>query len=108
MLSKKILSLGLVSLLSASLLVGCGSEFDSTEYLDEQGKELIEKYEDREKYNYIKVEELNYLNRYEDKYIMITGKVTDIDEEGLACYELSFDFEENHTTAFIRVFVQKI
>ena len=46
MLSKKIISLGLAGLLSASLLVGCGSEFDSTEYLDEDGKKLIEKYEE--------------------------------------------------------------
>ena len=58
MLSKKILSLGLAGLLSASLLVGCSSEFDSTEYLDEQGKQLIKQYENREKYNYVKVESL--------------------------------------------------
>ena len=101
------MSVLLASMLVGGMLVGCGSEFDSTEYLDEQGKELIEKYEDREKYNYIKVEELDYLNRYEDEYIMITGKVTSISEEGLACYELGFDFEENHTTEPIRVFVQK-
>ena len=101
------MSVLLASMLIGGMLVGCSSEFDSTEYLDEQGKEIIEKYENREKYNYIKVEELNYLNRYEDEYIMITGKVTSISEEGLACYELGFDFEENHTTEPIRVFVQK-
>lgn len=101
------MSILLASMLIGGMLVGCSSEFDSTEYLDEQGKEIIKKYENREKYNYIKVEELDYLNRYEDEYIMITGKVTSISEEGLACYELGFDFEENHTTAFIRVFVQK-
>ena len=101
------MSILLASMLIGGMLVGCSSEFDSTEYLDEQGKELIKKYENREKYNYIKVEELDYLNRYEDEYIMITGKVTSISEEGLACYELGFDFEENHTTEPIRVFVQK-
>ena len=67
------MSVLLASMLVGGMLVGCGSEFDSTEYLDEQGKEIIEKYENREKYNYIKVEELDYLNRYEDEYIMITG-----------------------------------
>lgn len=110
MLSKKILSLGLVGLLSASLLVGCGSEFDSTEYLDKQGKQLIKQYENREKYNYIKVESLEPFvseGMYKDKYIMMTGKVTDIKEEGQACYEISFDFEENHTIDFIRVFINK-
>ena len=101
------MSVLLASMLVGSMLVGCSDEFDSTEYLDEQGKEIIKKYENREKYNYIKVEELDYLNRYEDEYIMITGKVTSISEEGLACYELGFDFEENHTTEPIRVFVQK-
>ena len=110
MLSKKILSLGLTALLSASLSVGCGSEFDSTEYLDEQGKQLIKQYENREKYNYIKVESLEPFvseDMYKDKYIMMTGKVTDIKEEGQACYEISFDFEENHTIDFIRVFINK-
>ena len=110
MLRKKIISLGLAGLLSASLLVGCGSEFDSTEYLNEDGKKLIEKYEDREKYDYIKVESLEPFvseDMYKDKYIMITGKVTDIKEEGQACYEISFDFEENHTIDFIRVFINK-
>ena len=110
MLSKKILSLGLAGLLSASLLVGCSSEFDSTEYLDEQGKQLIKQYENREKYNYVKVESLEPFvseDMYKDKYIMMTGKVTDIKEEGQACYEISFDFKENHTIDFIRVFINK-
>ena len=106
-MNKKSISVLLSGILLSGMLVGCSSEFDSTEYLDEQGKEIIKKYENREKYNYIKVEELDYLNRYEDEYIMITGKVTSISEEGLACYELGFDFEENHTTAFIRVFINK-
>ena len=103
------ISVLLSGVLMSGMLVGCSSEFDSTEYLDEQGKEIIKKYENREKYNYIKVEELDYLNRYEDEYIMITGKVTDIDKnaDNGNSYEISFDFEENHTTAFIRVFVQK-
>lgn len=104
------MSVLLASMLVGSMLVGCSSEFDSTEYLDEDGKKLIEKYEDRDKYDYIKVESLEPFvseDMYKDKYIMITGKVTDISEEGLACYELGFDFEENHTTNIIRVFVLK-
>ena len=104
------ISVLLASVLMGGMLVGCSSEFDSTEYLDEQGKQLIKKYEDREKYNYIKVESLEPFtseDMYKDKYIMITGKVTDIDEEGEACYRLGFDFEENHTTEFIEVFVLK-
>ena len=104
------ISVLLASMLIGGMLVGCSSEFDSTEYLDEQGKQLIKKYEDREKYNYIKVESLEPFtseDMYKDKYIMITGKVTDIDEEGEACYRLGFDFEENHTTEFIKVFVLK-
>ena len=104
------ISVLLASMLMGGMLVGCSSEFDSTEYLDEDGKKLIEKYEDREKYDYIKVESLEPFvseDMYKDKYIMITGKVTDIDEEGLACYRLGFDFEENHTTEFIEVFILK-
>ena len=104
------MSVLLASMLIGGMLVGCSSEFDSTEYLDEDGKKLIEKYEDREKYNYIKVDSLEPFvseDMYKDKYIMITGKVTDIREEGLACYELDFDFKENHTVNFIRVFVLK-
>ena len=107
---KKSISVLLSGVLMSGMLVGCSSEFDSTEYLDEQGKEIIKKYENREKYNYIKVESLEPFvseDMYKDKYIMITGKVTSISEEGLACYELGFDFEENHTTEPIRVFVQK-
>ena len=106
----KSISVLLASMLMGGMLVGCSSEFDSTEYLDEQGKQLIKKYEDREKYDYIKVESLKPLvseDMYKDKYIMITGKVTDIDEEGQACYRLGFDFEENYTTEFIRVFILK-
>ena len=103
------ISVLLASMLMGGMLVGCGSEFDSTEYLDERGKQLIEKYEDREKYDYVKVESLNYMSEslYKDKYIMITGKVTDIRESGQFCYEISFDFEENHTIDFIRVFINK-
>lgn len=104
------ISVLLASMLIGGMLVGCSSEFDSTEYLDEQGKQLIKKYEDREKYDYIKVESLEPFvseDMYKDKYIMITGKVTDIDEEGQACYRLGFDFEENYTTEFIRVFILK-
>ena len=52
----KSISVLLASMLIGGMLVGCSSEFDSTEYLDEQGKQLIKKYEDREKYDYIKVE----------------------------------------------------
>lgn len=106
---KKSISILLSGMLLSGMLVGCSSEFDSTEYLDENGKELIEKYEDREKYNYIKVESLDYMSEslYKDKYIMITGKVTDIEESGQFCYEISFDFEENHTVNFIRVFINK-
>lgn len=104
------ISVLLTSILISGMLVGCSSEFDSTEYLDKDGKKLIEKYKDREKYDYIKVESLEPFvseDMYKDKYIMITGKVTNIDEEGLACYKLGFDFEENHTTEFIRVFILK-
>lgn len=107
---KKSISVLLSGVLMSGMLVGCSSEFDSTEYLDEDGKKLIEKYEDREKYDYIKVESLEPFvseDMYKDKYIMITGKVTSISEEGLACYELGFDFEENHTANIIRVFVLK-
>ena len=110
MKTNKGISVLLASMLIGGMLVGCSSEFDSTEYLDEQGKQLIKKYEDREKYNYIKVESLEPFtseDMYKDKYIMITGKVTDIDEEGEVCYRLGFDFEENHTTEFIKVFVLK-
>ena len=104
------ISVLLSGMLISGMLVGCSSEFDSTEYLDEDGKKLIEKYEDREKYDYIKVESLEPFvseDMYKDKYIMITGKVTDIDEEGEVCYRLGFDFEENHTTEFIEVFILK-
>ena len=38
------ISVLLASMLIGGMLVGCGSEFDSTEYLDEQGKQLIKKY----------------------------------------------------------------
>ena len=105
------ISVLLASVLIGGMLVGCSSEFDSTEYLDEQGKQLIKKYEDREKYDYIKVESLDYMSEslYKDKYIMITGKVTDIDKDADNgnSYSISFSFEENYTTAFIKVFINK-
>ena len=94
MLSKKILSLGLVSLLSASLLVGCDSEFDSTEYLSDSGKYALE-IERKTNREYERLTGLTVLGevQYKDKYIVATGKVSDTPHIEDNCMLISFDLD---------------
>ena len=94
MLSKKILSLGLAGLLSASLLVGCSSEFDSTEYLSDSGKYALE-IERKTNREYERLTGLTVLGevQYKDKYIVATGKVSDTPHIEDNCMLISFDLD---------------
>ena len=101
-MNKKLMSMFIIGLLSINM-VACGNDFDSTEYLDEQGKQAIKNSENKE---YKQITELN--NDYKDEYISIVGKVNSIilkDKQAIPIYKICLDAEENNTPFPIYVYI---
>lgn len=104
-MNKKIRTLLLTCILSISM-VGC-SEFDSTKYLDETGKQSLEMTRKSDK-EYVKIDKLNGIGfEYKNKYVVATGVVNDIPDIQDNTMTIWLDIECNNSQYPVRICIPK-